>query len=150
MKNTLTTSALSLVVCFVGWSQYQLVNGARRASNAIADSFPAVRQDAVNDENILLAKRKLATIADSLELFRKDAGRYPSQDEDLQALIERPTGISMWHPCFNSYDAITDPWGDSYVYVMPGKHNPGGYDLSSMGPDGTPGTAGDIKNWSDK
>jgi len=41
-----------------------------------------------------------------------------------------------------------DPWNNAYVYVSPGKHNKGGYDIYSKGPDGIPGNADDITNWS--
>jgi general secretion pathway protein G len=40
-----------------------------------------------------------------------------------------------------------DPWGHSYQYQNPGKHNPDRYDIYSMGPDGQPDTADDIGNW---
>jgi hypothetical protein len=33
-----------------------------------------------------------------------------------------------------------DPWGNPYIYYYPGKHNPTGYDLLSVGPDGKEGT----------
>jgi general secretion pathway protein G len=29
-----------------------------------------------------------------------------------------------------------DPWGHAYIYVYPGTHNPNGYDLSAIAPDG--------------
>ena len=40
-----------------------------------------------------------------------------------------------------------DPWGNPYVYRYPGTHNPNGYDLFSIGPDGREGND-DIDNWS--
>ena len=40
-----------------------------------------------------------------------------------------------------------DPWNNAYIYEYPGKNNPNGYDLSSMGPDGRAGTDDDIANW---
>jgi len=36
------------------------------------------------------------------------------------------------------------PWGNEYIYVCPGIHNTDGFDLSSAGRDGQPGTADDI------
>jgi general secretion pathway protein G len=40
-----------------------------------------------------------------------------------------------------------DPWGNDYVYVYPGVHNPGGFDLMSYGPDGVAGGGDDVGNW---
>ena len=42
-----------------------------------------------------------------------------------------------------------DPWGHSYQYRNPGRHNPDKYDVFSMGPDGLPDTDDDIGNWPD-
>ena len=36
---------------------------------------------------------------------------------------------------------------NAYIYECPGKNNPNGYDLSSMGPDGRAGGDDDITNW---
>ena len=47
-------------------------------------------------------------------------------------------------------DIPLDPWGHSYIYVCPGKHNPSGYDLYSAGPDGREGNEDDITNWQQK
>ena len=43
-------------------------------------------------------------------------------------------------------DIPADPWGRPYIYEFPGRLNPAGYDLRSMGPDGQPNTADDIVN----
>jgi len=40
-----------------------------------------------------------------------------------------------------------DPWGNDYVYVVPGRKNKNRYDLFSRGPDGQAGTEDDIGNW---
>jgi general secretion pathway protein G len=39
------------------------------------------------------------------------------------------------------------PWGNPYLYECPGRNNPQGYDISSMGPDGRSGGGDDITNW---
>jgi general secretion pathway protein G len=40
-----------------------------------------------------------------------------------------------------------DPWGNAYVYVVPGEHHRDSYDVFSMGPDGARGTADDVAPW---
>jgi general secretion pathway protein G len=42
---------------------------------------------------------------------------------------------------------LKDDWGHDLVYRCPGIHNPNGYDLYSMGPDGEDNTLDDIGNW---
>ena len=74
-------------------------------------------------------------------------GYYP---KSLLELIQQPrsTGAQNWHGPYLDSDAIPkDPWGNEYVYVCPGKHNPSSYDVSSAGPDGQMGTDDDICNW---
>ena len=44
-------------------------------------------------------------------------------------------------------DGIMDPWGRKLMYRNPGKHNVGGYDVLSLGPDGLENTEDDIGNW---
>ena len=40
-----------------------------------------------------------------------------------------------------------DPWGNPYVYIVPGEHHRDSYDIFSMGPDGARGTADDVAPW---
>ena len=44
-------------------------------------------------------------------------------------------------------ERMKDPWGRSYAYYSPGKHNLDSYDLCSLGADGIEGTPDDITNW---
>jgi general secretion pathway protein G len=44
-------------------------------------------------------------------------------------------------------DIPLDPWQHPYMYECPGRHNPSGYDIMSMGFDGREGTEDDITNW---
>lgn len=81
-----------------------------------------------------------------LDLYRLDTGRYP---EDLEALVEQPSDADGWNgPYVRKADALIDPWGEAYVYRMPGEH--GRFDLMSLGADGREGGEGedaDIVNW---
>ena len=54
-----------------------------------------------------------------------------------------------WHgPYMQNESGIpSDPWGNPYIYLCPGKHNPSSYDIISLGPDGREGTEDDITNW---
>jgi general secretion pathway protein G len=95
------------------------------------------------------AKVQVERLATTLDLFRLGVGRYPTEQESLRALVERPSGAAAWNgPYLTKDDALTDPWGRPYVYVFPGKH--GAFDLYTLGADGREGGEGedrDITNW---
>lgn len=95
------------------------------------------------------ASLQIDALSTSLDLLRMDAGRYPSTEEGLQALISKPENIPTWRgPYLNKQDSLIDPWGRSYQFRYPGEH--GTYDLFSLGADGLQGGEGenaDIGNW---
>jgi general secretion pathway protein G len=82
-------------------------------------------------------------IKTALDEFEVDNGFYPSS---LQDLLQQPHNAKNWHGPYLDNPPV-DPWGNVYQYAYPGKHNPTGYDLWSMGPDGKSGDADDIGNW---
>ena len=84
-------------------------------------------------------------IKTALDSYEVDNGFYP---KSLQDLIQQPSNARNWHgPYLDPATLPIDPWGNPYVYYYPGKHNPSGYDLLSVGPDGKEGTDDDIGNW---
>ena len=88
-------------------------------------------------------------IAASLELFRLDAGRYPTASEGLNGLIKAPASVPIWNgPYLPQATAIIDPWGNPYKFKAPGDH--GEMDVFSLGSDnaiGGSGEAKDVGNW---
>ena len=95
------------------------------------------------------AKIQVERLSSVLDLYRLEVGRYPSQDEGLESLVERPAGAETWNgPYLKKADALTDPWGRPYVYRQPGEH--GEFDLYSLGADGQEGGEGenrDLTSW---
>jgi general secretion pathway protein G len=95
------------------------------------------------------AKLQVHNLAATLDLFRIDIGRYPTQEEGLQVLVSRPTDAPAWNgPYVKKADMLRDPWGVPYVYRAPGQH--GDYDLFSLGADkaeGGSGEAQDVTSW---
>jgi general secretion pathway protein G len=82
-----------------------------------------------------VVKVQLQALETSLDLFLLDVGRYPSDQEGLQALTQKPTAIDQWHgPYVTKQASLIDPWGHPYVYHQPGQQ--GDYDLYSLGPSG--------------
>lgn len=91
------------------------------------------------------AKTQVSSFETSLEMFEGDAGRYPTEaDGGLNALVTQPAGVTTWHQ--NIKEIPKDPWGNPYQYKQPGTHNPNGFDVYSLGPDGREGND-DIGNW---
>ena len=98
--------------------------------------------------NRSFAKNQIAEFEGALDLFRLDAGRYPTTEEGLQALRVRPANVQNWDGPYLKKDLQPDPWKRPYVYRQPGQH--GEIDLLSLGADGQEGGEddnADITNW---
>jgi general secretion pathway protein G len=88
---------------------------------------------------------------EALSAYELQTGTLPTTEQGLKALWEKPTVDPVpdqWHKVMDQ--EVLDPWGHSYKYSNPGKHNPDKYDVYSMGQDGQDGTEDDIGNWSTK
>jgi general secretion pathway protein G len=94
------------------------------------------------------AKIEIGQISQALDLFKLEIGRYPTQQEGLQALITAPAGLNNWNgPYWKKASVPKDPWGNEYRYLAPGQAGP--YDIVSYGADGKEGGEGvdkDITN----
>jgi len=94
------------------------------------------------------AQAQIQLLATALDLFHLDVGRYPTEDEGLKVLYQKPESLTAWAGPYLDKLTPKDPWGREYNYKCPGEHGP--YDLWSMGADGQPGGEGessDITNW---
>jgi general secretion pathway protein G len=93
------------------------------------------------DSKIQTTRQQIESLAASLELFRVDVGRYPTEREGLRALIERPYGAQGWRgPYVRTPGVPHDAWGRDFLY-----RNPDGgprFDLLSFGSDGAEGGSG--------
>jgi len=97
------------------------------------------------------ARQDVATIMQALKLYRLDNGRYPTADQGLKALVEKPTAEPVpnnWKPGGYLERLPNDPWDNPYQYLNPGVH--GEIDVFSYGADGKPGgeaNDADIGSW---
>src|SRR5690625_7556243 len=76
----------------------------------------------VDEARVTAARSDLATLEQALEMYRLDNGRYPSTDQGLEALIERPTAPPEprnWNPAgyLKARQLPLDPWGNPYHYL---------------------------------
>ena len=99
---------------------------------------------------VTAAQSQLATFGTALDAFEVDTGSYPKGKGGLTDLIQQPRDAQNWRGPYLKSEIPLDPWGNAYLYECPGKHNPSGYDVMSMGPDGRVGGDDDIANWTTK
>jgi len=93
------------------------------------------------------AQVDLLRLRSSLQIYKMDNGGFPTTAQGLDALLRpltMPPAPKNWRGPYSA-GILLDPWGNPFVYRSPGLRNPDGYDLSSVGPDGTPGTQDDIE-----
>ena len=98
------------------------------------------------------AKSQIEMLGAALDAYRLDNGAYPTTEQGLNALWEKPTinPPANWRSPYLRKPVPNDPWGLAYLYAFPGQQNPNGYDLLSYGADGKPGGQGDdadILSW---
>jgi len=104
-----------------------------------------------DEARIVAAKQDIAAIRQALNLYRLDNVRYPTTEQGLQALVEKPTSGPIpgnWKPGGYIERLPNDPWGSPYQYLNPGLR--GELDIFSLGADGAAGGEGnnaDIGSW---
>lgn len=105
--------------------------------------------DRPDEARIVKAKQDVLAIQNAMELYKLDNGFYPSTDQSIIALVEKPTSNptpSNWKKYLKSLPK--DPWGRDYLYLNPGQHSD--IDIFTYGPTGQPGGEGkdaEIGNW---
>jgi general secretion pathway protein G len=96
------------------------------------------------------AKGQIELFGTALDAFRLDIGRYPTSEEGLKALREKPSGADNWTGPYLPKEIPLDPWKSQFIYKCPGDH--GDYDLISYGADKVEGGEGeneDVVSWKD-
>jgi len=106
-----------------------------------------------DDAKVAEAQVQIRNLETGLKLFKLDNGFYPSTEQGLAALTEKPSSGKIPSRYreggyLEQRKIPADPWGNPYVFIAPGLN--GDYDLSSLGADGKEGGEGydtDIKSW---
>ena len=104
-----------------------------------------------DDAKRTAAKVQIRNIEGGLQLYKLDNGVYPTTEQGLKALVEKPTvGVIPKNWKLGGYlpKVPDDPWGTPYKYTSPSPK--GDYEIISLGTDGEPGGDGknaDIANW---
>jgi general secretion pathway protein G len=96
------------------------------------------------ESRVTAAKVDIATLMQALKLYKLDNQRYPTTEQGLKALIEKPSSgpsANGWKSPGYIDKLPNDPWGNPYQFLSPGVK--GEVDLFSLGADGQPGGTGD-------
>lgn len=107
--------------------------------------------DRPGEARAVAAKADVTGLGTALKLYKVDNFAYPTTDQGLAALVNKPTQAPIPKNYKNGgyIDQLPkDPWGNDYIYLSPGQH--GDYDLYSLGADGVSGGEGenaDITSW---
>lgn len=107
----------------------------------------------VGDANSSAAKQQVELLGLALDSYRLDNHQYPTTEQGLEALRTEPVAgqrAVRWRGPYLKAAVPADPWGKPYVYVSPGRNNPQGYDLYTLGRDGREGGEGedaDVTSW---
>lgn len=107
------------------------------------------------ESRVTAARVDISTLMSALKLYKLDNQRYPTTEQGLQALIQKPTtgpAANGWKEGGYVERLPKDPWGNAYQYLSPGIHG-GEVEIMSYGADGQPGGTGedaDIGSWENK
>lgn len=95
-----------------------------------------VKEKKLFEQKVDEARETVAELVKAVKAFKEDFGRYP---KSLDILIERPAELNMswtskigrW-PYFKAKRIPLDPWGQKYLYLVPGRYNPDSFDIWSV------------------
>jgi general secretion pathway protein G len=96
---------------------------------------------------VAVAKTQIEAFDKALDTLRLDAGRYPTTEEGLNALLTQPSTMTKWNGPYLKKQIPPDPWGNAYAYRSPGQNKD--FEILSYGKDGQvagEGDAADISN----
>ena len=95
----------------------------------------------IGKSEVTAARAQIDALGKALDQYRLDTGHYPSTEQGLDALIQRPQNEPKWSGPYLRKSVPLDPWGRPYQYRAPGEK--GDFDLLSLGKDGAPGGSGE-------
>ncbi len=97
----------------------------------------AIRQ--LQSSRVSAAEAQIAQLRSALDIYLIETGRYPTEQEGLNALIANPNQVPGWAgPYLRDGNLPADPWGGAYIYVL----NQGQPRVRTLGADGQAGGTG--------
>lgn len=98
----------------------------------------------IDKAKLVTAKSQIETFSLALDSYYMDNGMYPSEEQGLDALWKKPNSSpepSFWNGPYISKAVPKDPWGNEYLYLVPGE-NGLSFTVKSLGKDGIEGGEG--------
>jgi len=90
-------------------------------------------------------KIQIDALGAAVDAFHLDVGRFPTQEEGLRVLMEKPADTPGWDgPYLKKGESLMDAWGRPYRYRVPGRDAE--YEVYSLGSDGKGGSEGDTRD----
>jgi general secretion pathway protein G len=109
---------------------------------------PALFKNA-DKARVTAARAQLSNFMTALGSYKLDTGTFPTTEQGLKALREKPAELEQWAGPYMPKDIPKDPWAHEYVYKYPGDHGDEP-DIVCLGADGQAGGDGfnaDIASW---
>ena len=95
----------------------------------------ALRQ--LGGARVSVAKQSIERLSTVLDLYSLDMGSFPSTEQGLNALVQKPAGATNWNGPYIKGDSVPlDPWSRPFSYRRPSERPGKDYDLCSGGPNG--------------
>ena len=88
-----------------------------------------------------VARAQIDSLEKALDQFRLDTRHYPTAEQGLEALMNKPANEANWSGPYLKKAVPNDPWGRPYLYRVPGAK--GDFEVTSLGRDGKPGGTGE-------
>jgi general secretion pathway protein G len=98
--------------------------------------------DQIGKSEVKATRAQLDAFDKALGTYRLDTGHYPTTEQGLKSLVERPQTEPKWSGPYLAKALPPDPWGRAYIYRSPGEQGRD-YELMSLGKDGQRGGTGD-------
>jgi general secretion pathway protein G len=106
---------LGLLVAFVAPAALRQLGGARNS----------------------VARQQIERLGSVLDLYKLDVGAYPTTEQGLAALVDKPSDVENWNgPYLKGEKSPKDPWQHAWIYRDPSNRPNHDYDLCSAGASG--------------
>ena len=126
-------------------SRWPEVYGVIALTTIFALVLPKIVERSHRPSNSTQARTHLHALTIALSKFKEDTGRYPTEAEGLNALMNRPPALTTWRGPYLP-TLPTDPWQHPYIYHAPTTPSGKDFQLLSAGPDAKESTPDDITN----
>lgn len=135
-KNSFAKSGFTLMEMMIVMGIIAVLTGGMISLLGDFDKGPKIQK----------TETEMRALSATLLQYKTLGGRYPTQQQGLQALVTKPTTAPIPRRHSPIKGLAKDPWGNDYIYKMPGSKDATTYEIISFGPDGKAGGDDDISS----